>query len=66
MPVLPVALLSQVPMGKDELVRAPRWASLLCAFCMDVSAEQGKSFVLLPAQVTWQGRRKLMAQLWLG
>lgn len=53
-------------MGKEGLVRAPRWASLLCPFRMDVFAEQGKSPVLLPAPVMWQETGKLMAQLWPG
>lgn len=66
MPVLPVPLLPQVPMGKAGLLRAPRWASLLCPFHMDVFAELGKSSVLLPAPVTRQGTGKLMTQLWPG
>lgn len=63
MPVLPVPLLPQVPMGKPGLVRALRWASLLSPFHRDVFAEQGKSSVLLPALVTWQGTGKLLVQL---
>lgn len=55
MPVLPVALLPQVPVGREGLVRAPRWASLFPPFHTDVFAKQGKSYVLLPSPVTWQG-----------
>lgn len=66
MPLLPVALLPQVPMGKEGLVRAPRWVSLLPPFHTGIFAKQGKYIYSSSFCDMSANREQLLAQHWPG